>query len=160
MLFMPDDATNKVMRVLQLVDRTWSRLGQSSTSGSTLFAGSAACSQLSTLRKLTSLVAGERATYHLQAMLPALRALKRLKCIVTWFHTHGFGALPILGKLTALEDLHMEGRLVEDYQLAFPPSLKVTTSTRLCKNAGARQLCQACTQVHAADNCGCAVKGV
>jgi hypothetical protein len=90
-----------------------------------LFAGSAACSQLSTLRKLTSLVAGERATYHLQAMLPALRALIRLKCIVDWFHTDDSGALPVLGQLTALEDLHMEGRLEGDYKLAFPPSLKV-----------------------------------
>ena len=112
------------------------------------FAGSAACSQLSTLRKLTSLVAGEHATYHLQAMLPALRALKCLKCIVNSLHTDGSGALSILSELTALEELHMEGRLVEDYQLAFPPSLKVTTSTRLCKYAGALQLCQACTQGH------------
>ena len=90
-----------------------------------MFAGSAACSLLSTLRKLTSLVAGKRATYHLQAMLPALRALIRLKCIVNSFHTDGSGALPVLGKLTALEDLHMEGRLVGDYKLTFPPALKV-----------------------------------
>jgi hypothetical protein len=90
-----------------------------------LTAGSAACSQLSTLRKLTSLVAGERATYYLQAMLPAMQALKRLKCIVDWFHTDGSGGLPVLGQLTALEMLHMEGRLVGDYMLAFPSSLKV-----------------------------------
>jgi hypothetical protein len=92
-----------------------------------LFAGSAACSQLSTLRKLTSLVAGECATHCLLAMLPALRALRRLKCIVNWFHTDGSGALPVLSELTALEDLHMTGRLVGDYKLAFPPSLKVPT---------------------------------
>ena len=62
-------------------------------------------------------------------MLPALRALKRLKCIVNRFHTDGSGALPVLGKLTALEDLYMEGWLVGDYRLAFPPSLKVPTLT-------------------------------
>ena len=127
-----------------------------------MFAGSAACAQLSTLRKLTSLVAGACATYHLQAMLPALRALIRLKCIVTSFHTDDSGALPVLGNLTVLEKLHMEGQLVGDYKLAFPPSLKVTTSTGLCKyaDAGALQLCQACTQGHAADICGCSVKRV
>lgn len=92
-----------------------------------LVAGSAACSQLSTLCKLTSLVAGDRATYHLQAMLPALWGLKRLKCIVHSFHTGGSGALPVLSELTALEEMHMEGRLVGDYKLAFPLSLKVPT---------------------------------
>ena len=81
--------------------------------------------QLSVLRKLTSLVAGECATHHLLAMLPALRALKLLKCIVSWFHFDGSGALPILSELTALEELRMEGRCVGHYKLAFPPSLKV-----------------------------------
>ena len=74
---------------------------------------------------VTSLVAGERATHYLQAMLPALRALRRLKCIVDSFHSDGCGALPVLSELTALEELHMEGRLVGDYMLAFSPSLKV-----------------------------------
>lgn len=92
-----------------------------------LFAGSADCMQLSMLRKLTSLVAGECETYYLQAMLPALQALKRFKCIVNWFHTDGSGALPALSELTALEELDMKGRLVGDYKLAFPPSLTVPT---------------------------------
>jgi hypothetical protein len=83
--------------------------------------------QLSVLRKLTSLVAGEYTTHYLLAMLPALRALLRLKCVVSWFHTDGSGALPVLSELTALEMLHMEGRLVGDYKLVFPPSLKVPT---------------------------------
>ena len=94
-----------------------------------LFAGSAAGMQLSVLRKLTSLVTGECETYCLRAMLPALRALKRLKCIVNWLHTDGSGALPVLSELTALEELRMEGRLMGDYKLAFPPSLKVPTLT-------------------------------
>lgn len=58
-------------------------------------------------------------------MLPALRALRRLECIVDTLHSDGSGALPVLSELTALEELHMEGRLVGDYMLAFPPSLKV-----------------------------------
>jgi hypothetical protein len=46
---------------------------------------------------------------------------------VTSFHTDGSGALPVLSDLTALEEMHMEGRLMGDYKLAFPPSLKVPT---------------------------------
>ena len=72
-------------------------------------------------------MAGAGATYYLQAMLPGLRALRNFKCIVNWFHTDGSGALPVLSQLTALENLRMEGRLVGDYKLAFPPSLKVPT---------------------------------
>ena len=92
-----------------------------------LFAGSAACSQLSTLCKLTSLVAGAQATHCLRAILPALRALKRLKCIVNSFHTDSSGALPVLSELTALQEIHIEGRLAGDYKLVFPPSLQVPT---------------------------------
>jgi hypothetical protein len=126
-----------------------------------LFAGSAACSQLSTLCKLTSLVAGERATQCLLAMLPALRALKCLKCIVNSFHADGSGALPVLSELTALEELHMEGRLVGDYKLAFPPFLKVgaqiyTQQLDLdcMQRCLALQKRRACTQVHAAVTSG------
>ena len=72
-------------------------------------------------------MAGEHATYHLQAMSPALRALRRLKCLVNWFHIDDSGALPVLSELTALEELRMEGRRLGDYKLAFPPALKVPT---------------------------------
>ena len=72
-------------------------------------------------------MAGEHATYHLQAMSPALRALRRLNCRVNWFHIDDSGALPVLSKLTALEELRMEGRRLGDYKLAFPSSLKVPT---------------------------------
>ena len=72
-------------------------------------------------------MAGEHATYHLQAMSPALRALRRLKCLVNWFHIDDSGALPVLSELTVLEELRMEGRLVGNYKLAFPSSLKVPT---------------------------------
>ena len=91
-------------------------------------------------------------------MLPALRALKRLKCIVKSFHADGSGALPVLSELAALEELHMEGQLAGDYKLAFPPSLKVP-------NHAAEPCMQRCnallqkrgirTQVHAADTRGC-----
>ena len=119
-----------------------------------MFAESAACSQLSTLRKLTSLVAGERATYHLQAMLPALQALIRLKCIVNSFHTDDSGALPVLGELITLEDLHMEGRLEGDYKLAFLPPLKVPTtlSTLTCRMLLRSRNGKAHLRMHAADS--------
>lgn len=100
-------------------------------SGSNLFAGFVAYMPLSRLCKLTSLVACERPTQRLQAMLPAFRGLRRLKCIVNSFHTDGSGALPVLSELTALEELHMEGQLMGDYKLAFPPSLKVPTTVGL-----------------------------
>jgi hypothetical protein len=91
-------------------------------------AGAALCTQLSTLCKLTSLTAGERPTQHLHAMLPALlMRLRRLQCAVSSFHLDagGLRALPVLSQLSALEVLHMEASLAGDYNLAFPPSLKV-----------------------------------
>lgn len=88
-------------------------------------AGSAACTQLSTLCKLTSLTAGQRPSQCLQTMLPALRVLKRLQCDVPFVHDDDSGPLPVLSRLTALEELHMTSSLVGDYRLEFPPSLQV-----------------------------------
>jgi hypothetical protein len=92
-------------------------------------AGSAACTQLSTLSKLTSLKASQRPTQRLQSMLPALRVLKRLQCDVPALHADGLGALPVLSRLTALEELHMASEVAGDYKLVFPPSLQVHSHT-------------------------------
>lgn len=89
-----------------------------------MYAGSTVCTQLSTLCKLTSLTASERPTQLLQAMLPALRVLKRLQCHVPCLHGDGSGALPVLSGLIALEELHLTGNVMGD-NLAFPPSLQV-----------------------------------
>jgi hypothetical protein len=97
-----------------------------------MYVGSAACSQLSALCKLTSLTAGQRPTLRMQAMLPALRLLKCLHCDVPSLHADGSGALPILSKLTALEQLQIESRVAGDYKLAFPPSLQVIRHTCIC----------------------------
>ena len=67
----------------------------------------------------------QRPTQHLHVMLPALRGLRRLQCTVASLHADGSGALPVLSQLTALEELHMEGQLVGDYKLSFPPALTV-----------------------------------
>ena len=96
-----------------------------------MYAGSAACTQLSMLRKLTSLTAGQRPTQRLQAMLPALRVLKRLQCDMPCLHAAGLGALPVLSGLTAQEELHMTGNVAGDYKLAFPPSLQVHKHVRM-----------------------------
>ena len=98
-------------------------------------AGSAACTQLSTLSKLTSLTAGQRPTQHLQAMLPALQMLRRLRCHVPSLHLDGMGALSMLSKLTALEELHLTSNVGGDYNLAFPPSLQVRRHPCDCMSA-------------------------
>jgi hypothetical protein len=98
-----------------------------------LHAGRTACAQLSTLRKLTSLTAGQRPTQHLQAMLPALRILKRLRCRVPSLQSDGAGALPALSELKALTELHITRcKIAGDYRLAFPPSLQVHKPTCFC----------------------------
>jgi hypothetical protein len=97
-----------------------------------MYAGSATCTQLSTLRKLTSLTAGQRPTRHLQALLPALRVLKRLRCHVPSLHADGSGALPALNELKALTELHITSKVAGDYRLAFPPSLQVHKHTCIC----------------------------
>jgi hypothetical protein len=95
-----------------------------------MYAGSAACTQLSTLCKLTSLTVGKRPTQLLQAMLPALRVLKRLQCDLPCLHGDGSGALLVLSKLTALEELHLTGNVTGD--LALAPSLQVHRHAAVC----------------------------
>ena len=97
-----------------------------------LHAGRTACTQLSTLRKLASLTAGQRPTQHLQAVLPALRVLKRLRCHVPSLHADSSGALPALNELKALTELHITSKVAGDYRLAFPPSLQVHEHTCFC----------------------------
>jgi hypothetical protein len=106
-----------------------------------LHAGRTACTQLSTLRKLTSLTAGQRPTQHLQALLPALRVLKCLRCHVPSLHADGSGALPVLSELKALTELHITSKIAGDYSLGFPLSLQVHKHTCIC-------MLVACTGLH------------
>ena len=118
-----------------------------------MYAGSATCTQLSTLCKLTSVTAGRRPTQRLQAMKPAFPVLKRLQCHVRCLHADGLGAPPVPRRLTALEELHMAGNVAGDYQLLFPPSLQVHkhASMLIYANVPTKLSSVPAGRVHAAD---------
>jgi hypothetical protein len=83
-------------------------------------------------------------------MLPALRVLRRLQCDVPRLHADGSGALPVLSRLTALEELHLTSSVGGDYNLAFPPSLQVRRHPCDCMSAHMLHDMPAHTYMHCA----------